>query len=335
MRAEPEKLGPLTLSTQVEHWSLVSPFRITGRIWEVIDVLRVTVGAYGAAGLGEATGVYYRNETPWLMSQQIERVRSAIERGINRDALQCLLPSGGARSALDNALWDLEAKVTGRSVWQIAGLSKPRALLTTFTCGADTPRQMAAAARSYRGARAIKLKLTGETVDADRVRAVRESLPDIWLSVDANQGFTQRSLESLMPTLSEARVQLIEQPFTIGQEALLEGFHSPIPIAADESVQCLADVPGLVGRFSVMNIKLDKCGGLTEGLAMARRAQELGLECMVGNMMGTSLAMAPAYLVGQLCKVVDLDGPVFLKTDRPVAVQYTDGMITCPEALWG
>jgi L-alanine-DL-glutamate epimerase-like enolase superfamily enzyme len=229
----------------------------------------------------------------------------------------------------------LEAKLGGRAAWQLAGLEKPRPLLTTFTCGAEAPETMAATARAYANARAIKVKLTGEPIDAERVRAVREAKAGAWLGVDANQGFTRASLLKLMPVLQEARVALIEQPFPIGQESLLDGLQSPIPIAADESVQTLADVPGLAGRVQVINIKLDKCGGLTEGLAMARRARELGLDCMVGNMLGTSLAMAPAFLVGQLCKIVDLDGPVFLKADRAIAVEYTDGTIRCPQALWG
>jgi L-alanine-DL-glutamate epimerase-like enolase superfamily enzyme len=246
------------------------------------------------------------------------------------------LPAGGARNALDCALWDLEAKLTGRSVWQLAGLEKPRSIVTTLTCGADTPQNMAAKAKGdYVNARAIKLKLTGESSDRDRVRAVREARPDVWLGVDANQGFTRESLEQLMPTLIDARVELIEQPFRIGEEALLDGFESPIPIAADESVQTSADIQSMVGRFNMINIKLDKSGGLTEGLAMARAAQRLGLELMVGNMIGTSLAMAPAFLLGQLCRVADLDGPTFLKADRPVGVEYVDGHIACGEELWG
>jgi L-alanine-DL-glutamate epimerase-like enolase superfamily enzyme len=224
---------------------------------------------------------------------------------------------------------------TGRRTWQIAGLDPPRPLLTTFTVGADKPEKMASGARAYADAKAIKLKLTGEPLDADRVRAVRAARPDVWLGVDANQGFTRVFLETLMPVLEEARVELIEQPFKIGQEAQLDGFNSPIPVAADESAQGLADVRRLIGRFNVVNIKLDKCGGLTEALAMARKARRLGLDVMVGNMVGTSLAMAPSFLVGQLCQVVDLDGPVFLSTDRDVTVRYSDGFISCDDRLWG
>jgi L-alanine-DL-glutamate epimerase-like enolase superfamily enzyme len=194
---------------------------------------------------------------------------------------------------------------------------------------------MAATALAYRDARAIKLKLTGEPIDADRVRAVRSARPDVWLGVDGNQGFTRPALEKLLPVLVDTKVALIEQPLPIGQEALLDGLRSPIPLAADETVQSLADVASLLGRFQVMNIKLDKCGGLTEGLAMARTARELGLDVMVGNMLGTSLAMAPAFVLGQLCKVVDLDGPLFLAADRAAAVGYKGGYINCPPGLWG
>jgi L-alanine-DL-glutamate epimerase-like enolase superfamily enzyme len=194
---------------------------------------------------------------------------------------------------------------------------------------------MAARASRYTQARALKLKLTGESSDAERVRSVRRTRPDVWLSVDANQGFTRQSFEELLPVLVENDVRLIEQPFAIGQDALLDGLRVPLPIAADESVQCLTDIAGLTGRYSMINIKLDKCGGLTEGLAMARAARDLGLDVMVGNMGSTSLGVAPAYLLGQLCEVVDLDGPVFLVRDREIAVDYSAGLIHCPAALWG
>jgi L-alanine-DL-glutamate epimerase-like enolase superfamily enzyme len=328
-------MGPLTLRTEIERWPLVAPFRITGYTWEVLDTLLVSLGKDGYVGRGEAHGVYYLHDNPASMIKQIESLRTTIEGGISRESLQSILPPGGARNAMDCALWDLEAKLRGRSAWQIAELGNPQPLLTTFTCGADEPKKMAALARAYTDARAIKLKLTGEPIDAERVRAVREAREDVWLGVDANQGFTRAFLERLMPTLTETRVALIEQPFPIGQESLLDGFQSPIPVAADESVQSLSDIPRVVGRFNVVNIKLDKCGGLTEGLAMARAARDLGIETMVGCMTATSLAMAPAFLVGQLCSVVDLDGPVFLKSDRAIPVQYTDGFISCPQQLWG
>lgn len=333
-RREPSE-GPLKLRTTIEQWTLKAPFRITGYVWDRIEVLVVEIESEGRVGRGEAAGVYYKNDKPPSMRKQIESLRRTIEAGITREALQRLLPPGGARNAVDCALWDLEAKLDAREAWRSAGLSRIDPLVTTMTCGADEPAKMAAAANGFGDVRAIKLKLTGEPVDAARVHAVREAKPDVWLGVDGNQGFTRAALEKLLPTLGEARVSLIEQPFPVGQEAWLDEVFSPIPIAADESVQCLIDIEPLVGRFQVINIKLDKCGGLTEGLAMARKARDLGLDCMVGNMIGTSLAMAPALLVGQLCKVVDLDGPAFITSDRENPVRYEDGYISCPDTLWG
>jgi L-Ala-D/L-Glu epimerase / N-acetyl-D-glutamate racemase len=329
-------IEPLQLTIETERWPLITPFRITGHTWEFLEVVRVELRKNGQVGQGEAAGVYYRRDTPASMREQIERQRLKIESGLSREILQTLLPPGGARNAVDCALWDLEAHLTGQPAWQLAGLEPPHPLLTTFTCGADTPEKMASTATTgYQQARAIKLKLTGEPIDADRVRAVRAARPDVWLGVDANQGFTRASLETLLPVLVEARVSLIEQPFPVGQEALLDGLRSPIPLAADESVQSLADIPRVAGKVSVVNIKLDKCGGLTEALAMARAARASGMDCMVGNMIGTSLAMAPAFLVGQLCKVVDLDGPIFLREDRSLTVRYIHGEIDIPKGLWG
>jgi L-alanine-DL-glutamate epimerase-like enolase superfamily enzyme len=330
-----EAIGPLELRAKVEQWPLTRSFRISGYTFEKIDVLFVELEKSGCVGRGEAAGVYYKGDSPVRMLEEVKRCASILEGGFTDETLRGMLCSDGARNAVDCALWDLRAKLTGRPVWELAGLDAPRPLLTTFGCGAESPEEMTKVARSYQGARAIKLKLTGEDVDADRVRAVREGCPDVWLAVDANQGFTRPFLEKLMPVLTDARVSLIEQPFSVGQEDLLDGFHSPIPIAADESVQHPSDIQALATRFNVINIKLDKSGGLTDALAMARMARDLGLETMVGNMIGTSLAMAPAILVGQLCSVVDLDGPLFLKNDRAETVQYCEGMVRFPEGSWG
>lgn len=327
-------IGPLNLQVAIERWPLAIPFRITGYMWVAADLILVTLEKDGQVGRGEAMGVYYKNETPDSMVKQIELARNEIENGISRESLQRLLPRGGARCAVDCALWDLEAKLTQRPAWQIAELQEPKPLRATFTIAADTPEAMASFARDM-DMQAIKLKLTGEPADADRVRAVRAIRPDVWLNVDANQGFSINSLECLMPVLVESQVELIEQPFPIGQEYLLDDFRSPIPIAADESLQGLSDLPSLVGRFNVANIKLDKCGGLTEALLMARSARALGLDLMVGNMLGTSLSTAPGFLLGQLCKVIDLDGPIALKNDREIAVQYAGGLLTCPKGVWG
>jgi L-Ala-D/L-Glu epimerase len=326
----------VALTVTRESYPLREPFNITGHRMTVTEVVMVALQCGPHSGRGEAAGVFYlENNDPPSMVQQIEAVRARIEAGIDRRALQGLLPPGGARNALDCALWDLEAKMSSAPAWQLAGLESLRPLLTTFTVSANKPDKMAADARAYAGAKALKLKLTGQPIDADRVRAVRATAPAAWLAVDGNQGFTRASLEALLPVLIDNRVQLIEQPLRIGEDRELAGLRSPIQIAADESVQLLADIPSLVGRYDVINIKLDKCGGLTEGLAMAREARRLHLGVMVGNMIGSSLAMAPAFVLGQLCDVVDLDGPVFLSGDRSPSVCYDQGMISVPASLWG
>lgn len=333
--ATPFFADQLTMSIDVEKWTYTAPFRITGFVRNAIEVIVVSLERDGQVGRGEAAGVRYHDSTVTKMVRQLKAIGPRIAAGINRDSVQAMLPAGGARNALDCALWDLEAKVSHRPVWQLAGLERPHSLLTMYTCGADEPENMAHQAQLYTNARAIKLKLTGEPSDGERVKRVREARPDVWLSVDANQGFSRASLSRLMPLLIECRVAIIEQPFPAGEEALLDGFHSPIPIVADESVQSLLDIPTLVGRFDAINIKLDKCGGFTEGLVMARAARSAGLKVMVGNMGGTSLAMAPAFLLGQICDFADLDGPLFLDKDRALAARYSEGFITCPESLWG
>lgn len=326
--------NPLGLEMAIEKWSLKTPVRVTGHTVFEADILVVTISDGHHHGRGEAAGVYYHDDTPIAMLAALDRVRPSIEQGITRNELRALLPPGGARNAVDCALWALEAARAGRSVSDLAGVGPLRPLLTTYTIGADTPAAMADHARSYVGAKAIKLKLLGDGLDADRVAAVRAARGDAWLAVDANQGFTQPSFDALISSLVSARVELIEQPFPIGSEALLDGYNGPIPIAADESAQSLSDLEALVGRFQVVSIKLDKSGGLTEGLLMVETAKRLGLRVMVGSMPGTSLAMAPAYVLGQLCEIVDLDAPMFLAEDRSTAVRFENGYVYCDEAVW-
>lgn len=329
-------MATLQLRIAVEHVELAAPFRISGFVFERQEIVVVTLSDGALRGRGEASGVYYLGDDAKKMVAALEAHRPEIERGVDRESLQHLLPPGGARNAVDCALWELDAVRSGRSVWQLAGLRAAHPLVTTFTLGADSPDVMAAGARKYTHARSLKLKLTGEPdLDIARIRAVRASRPGVWIGVDANQGYDIANLGRLIPALVDANVSLLEQPLARGREADLEGFESPVPIAADESALSLADVPAVVGRFQVVNIKLDKCGGLTEALAIAARARELGLKVMVGNMVGTSLAMAPGFVVGQLCDVVDLDGPIFLKRDRTPAATYADGKIWCGEDLWG
>ncbi len=326
----------VTMTLQNEPLPLAAPFRISGYVFDAMPATVVRLDDGRFEGRGEAAGVYYLDDRPEGMLATLEALREPIEAGLTRDALRRLLPPGGARNALDCALWELEARRAGVPAWQLAGVDRPRPLLTTFTVGADAPEVMAAAARGYAAARAIKLKLTGEAdLDGERVRAVRAARPDVWLAVDANQGYRPDTLQVLLPALHAAKVSLLEQPCKRGQEAELDGVDHAIPIAADESVQGLDEVEALVGRFDVVNIKLDKCGGLTEGLLIAERARALGMKVMVGNMAGSSWAAAPGFILGQQCDVVDLDGPVFLKQDRTPAVSYRDGLVDCPDAVWG
>jgi L-Ala-D/L-Glu epimerase len=329
-------MAALKLHVAVEKLRLASPFRISGYVFEAQDAVVVTLDDGEHRGRGEASGVYYLNDNAPEMVAAIEANRAAIEGGITRAALQRVMPAGGGRNAVDCALWELEAQQLGKEVWEIAGLPSVKPLITTFTMGADDPEKMADGARKFSQARALKMKLTGELdLDIARVKAVRAARPHTWLGVDANQGYTVQDMDRLLTTLVDCDVALLEQPIRRGNESDLDGFTSPIPIAADESALTLADVPGLVGRFNVVNIKLDKCGGLTEALAIAREAKRLGLGVMVGNMVGTSWAMAPAFVVGQLCDIVDLDGPIFLAKDRTPSLTYDQGTVWCGEDVWG
>lgn len=325
----------VVLETHIEKLPLKQPFHITGYTFTACDALVVTLRDGEFTGRGEGLGVYYRHDTPTSMIEQVEALRGVIENGVTREQVLELLPPGGARNALDCALWDLEAKRQGVSVWQLASLAEPRPLLTTYTLSADAPEQVEAAAREFHGARAIKLKLTNDPLNAERVKAARRACPDAWLMVDANQGFTRETLREVVPTFIEAGVSVIEQPFPIGQEALFDGLECPIPFAADESVQDRSDLARLTGRVQIINIKLDKCGGLTAGLALAQEARKLGFQLMVGNMGGTSWSMGPAFVLGSLCSVVDLDGPMFIRADRDPAISYEDGRVWCPDEVWG
>jgi L-alanine-DL-glutamate epimerase-like enolase superfamily enzyme len=329
-------MAALELTYRVETHRLAAPFRISGYVFETSDVVVVELYDGQFTGRGEAAGVYYLGDDSSNIVAELDAHRSLIESAADREELLDLMPRGGARNAVDCALWDLEAKREGTDALKIARIDKARPLVTTFTLGADDPKVMADGALRHVGAQAIKVKLTGELkLDIERVAAIRAARPDVWLGVDANQGFTREDLDQLVSALSQHRVSLLEQPLKRGAEADLDGYRCPIPIAADESALGLDDVAGLVGRFDVINIKLDKCGGLTEALMIANEARRLGLGVMVGNMVGTSLAMAPAFVVGQHCDVVDLDGPTFLTEDRKPSCDYRDGTIWCGGEVWG
>jgi L-alanine-DL-glutamate epimerase-like enolase superfamily enzyme len=326
-----------TVGLAVERFALREPFHIAGHVFTETRVLVATVGEAGCVGRGEGAGIYYLGDDAEHMLAEAKRAAPAVAAGCPRADLQALMPPGGARNALDCALWDLEARLSGTPVWMLAGLDRPpQPLPTLHTLGADSPERMANAALRIDPSAPLKVKLTGElSLDKARLVAIRDARPEAWIAVDANQGYDRDGLLSLLPELERLSIAQVEQPLRRGDEGAMEGLPRSIPFVADESALTLADTDGLPGRFHMVNIKLDKCGGLTEALAIARRARQLGLGVMVGNMVGTSLSMAPGYLVGQLCDVVDLDGPMFLAADRSAGVAYRQGRIHCPPSLWG
>lgn len=312
-----------------------APFRITGHLFTALDCLVVEVGEAGRIGRGEAAGVYYLDDSVEHALEQVLAITPEIERGLDRAALQHLLPAGGARNAVDCALWDLECKLSGRSIWARSGFA-PRKLTTCQTIGVlATPADSASAAAALAGYKLIKLKLDHDR-PIDRVRAVRAARPDVRLVVDANQGFTLPLLQECLPEFAKCGVELIEQPLPRGADAELENLPREVPLCADESCLHRGDLELAARRYDIINIKLDKSGGLTEGLLLADDILARGLDIMVGNMLGTSLAMAPAYLVGFKSRIVDLDGPVALQSDRSGAIVYAQGVMS-PYAseLWG
>ena len=312
------------------------PFRITGYVFEAMPSIIARIAEGRRAGRGEAAGVYYLGDDQQHMIETVEEVRQQVEDGVSRDELQHLLPPGGARNALDCALWELESLTEQVPVWTLAGVPRPQPLVTTFTLPADDPEVLAGKIGRLSSAKAIKLKLDGNVdLDRERMRVVREARPDAWLGVDANQGFTADNLGQLEQAAREFSVSLIEQPLRRGDEAALDGWRPGIPIAADESILDMEELRERAHHFDVINIKLDKCGGLTEALAIAREARRLGKQVMVGNMGGSTLAMAPGFILAQLCDVVDLDGPFGLADDPLAERIYKEGKIFVPNELWG
>lgn len=312
-----------------------TPFRIAYRTRTHAQTVQLELRDGDFVGRGEALGVSYRHETVDTLIEQLEQVAGDIRNGVSRADLQKILPAGGARNALDCALWDLEAKRQGRRVWELAGFGPPRSLQTTYTIGADTPRIMSEKARAVPQCSMLKLKMTG-TEDLERVAEVRRARPDAQLLVDANQAWNENRLRQFMPRLVELKVCLIEQPLPAGEDDALSGFTSPIPLCADESCQTTDSIAALLGKYQYANIKLDKTGGLSEALRLGSEARARGLKLMVGCMGGSSLSMAPAFVVGQWCEVVDLDGPLLLTSDVSDGIDYRGDRLSPPSVrLWG
>jgi len=327
----------MTTSVSIERVSipLHEPLVITGHSFSHLNTVWVTLEQDGVMGRGEGTGSYYLGETQDSIVEAIESITPALEAGLTRDGLQDLLPPGGARNAVDCALWDLECKRSGQSIWERLSIT-PRELTTVATIGVGDASAMAAHATRWSSYPHLKIKLSADS-PVEKLRAIRDARPDATLVVDANQGWSFSELEAYLPSLVDLDIAMVEQPLPRGGDAQLEGFDSPIPLGADESCLSLAELDSAVSRYDVINIKLDKCGGLTEALAMVEAAQKAGKSLMVGNMTGSSLSMAPSFVVGQFCEFVDIDGPLLLRHDIGHGLTYSpEGVVSPPSAeLWG
>jgi L-alanine-DL-glutamate epimerase-like enolase superfamily enzyme len=309
-------------------------FRISRGARTESVVVTATVEQDGARGRGECVPYARYGESVESVLAQVESARALVEGG-GRDALQAALPAGAARNALDCALWDLEARRAGKRVWELAGLAAPGPVTTAYTLSVDTPENMERAARDAAARPLLKLKLTGEG-DLERVAAVRRGAPDSRLIVDANEAWTAEHYAAFAAKLAPLGVELIEQPLPAGKDDGLARVAHPIPVCADESCHDTASLAGLAGRYEAVNLKLDKTGGLTEALRLREAARAAGHRLMVGCMVGTSLAMAPALLVAQGAEWVDLDGPLLLARDRDPGLAYRGSVVEPPPAaLWG
>jgi L-alanine-DL-glutamate epimerase-like enolase superfamily enzyme len=322
--------------TTAESWPLAIPFTIARETITALPLLHLAIEHDGVTGYAEAAGVDYQGDTPESLAAEVAAYLDGRSAPPSRDRLLTEMRPGGARNAIDCALWDWEAKHQRRRAAAIAGLPEPRALVTALSIGIDSPDAMAAIARTQPDAALFKLKLGGhDGLDIARVAAVRAAAPRAEITVDCNEGWGLSELNAAVPELVAYGVTLIEQPLAAAADSALAGYTGNIPLCADESFADITDLPRLA-LYSAVNIKLDKCGGLTAALAIADAAQALGKDLFVGCMIGTSLGMAPAFLVGQRCRWVDLDGPLLLSTDRNPAIRY-DGTVMQPfgPEVWG
>ncbi len=322
-----------TLSASVEIWPVAGSFIISRGVKTEVAVVVATISDGNVTGRGEGTPIYYHGETAEACAKAIRDWRGEL----NRAVVLAGMPPGAARNALDGALWDYEAKRSGVAVWQAAGLASPQPLESAITISLGEPDVMQghATKQATAGHRLIKLKLAGDG-DVERVAAVRRGAPLARLVVDANEAWTGLDVAALAAELVPHGVELIEQPVKAGEDHLLDGIVSPIPLGADESCHDRADLARCLGRYQAINIKLDKAGGLTEAMALAAEARAAGLKLMVGCMLSTSLGIAPAMLLGAQADWVDLDGALLLAKDREGGGRFKDGMLLPPApGFWG
>jgi L-alanine-DL-glutamate epimerase-like enolase superfamily enzyme len=328
----------LRIEAKEEVWPLKEVFRISRGSRSESRVVVVTVSDGRHAGRGECVPIARYNQTTASVLAQIESIKSAKD--LDRQKLQQLLPAGAARNALDCALWDLEAKVSGKRAWELANIPMVPEVETSFTISLDTPEKMAASAAAFAQGSGVpgilKLKLGGDELDLARVGAVRDAAPAARLLIDANESWSPSHYQKIAPALKQFGIELIEQPFRADADDFLETLDHPVPVCADESCHTTADLPRLKNRYEVVNVKLDKTGGLTEALALSERARESGFKLLIGCMVCTSLGIAPARLLAHAADYVDLDGPLLLAGDRHHGLSYQNGKIGMPSReLWG
>ncbi len=326
---------PLTLELATERWPIAGSFGISrgSKTEAVVVVAELRDGK--ARGRGECVPYARYGESVESVTAQMSAIRPLLDAGLDRRTLQTAMPPGAARNALDCAFWDLEAKRSGRAAYEIAGLPTPHAVTTTFTISLAAPADMALAAKKSSSRTLLKVKLGAEG-DVERIAAVRAAAPAATLVVDANEGWNEQNLAANFAACVEAGVALIEQPLPDGRDQVLARMRRPIPVCADESVHDCASLSALAGKYDAVNIKLDKAGGLTEALAMVAEARRQNFSIMAGCMVATSLAMAPAMLLAQMARFVDLDGPLLLSKDRANGLRYVDSLVYPPSpSLWG
>ncbi len=325
----------ISLEVTSESWPIAGTFTISRGSKTQADVVFVELQSNGFKGRGECVPYARYNETTDSVREQIEALRKEFANGLDRHALQSLMPAGAARNAVDCALWDLEAKQSGKRAWELAGIDAMRPCTTAYTLSLDTPLNMQKKAAENAAMPLLKLKLSGPD-DLERVAAVRRGSPEARIIVDANEGWTEQNYNEIAPELQRLGVVMIEQPMPAGDDAVLANMQRSVMVCADESCHDTASLDDIIGKYDMINIKLDKTGGLTEALRLAKKASDSGLRIMTGCMVATSLSMAPAMIIAQLADIVDLDGPLLLAKDRDHGIPIQQGIMTEPSsALWG
>ncbi len=324
----------MQIDAHAEIWPLRQPFRISRGSRTEARVVVVTVSDGKQIGRGEGVPLTRYNQSIASVLAHIRSIEG--EKNLDRQSLHELLPAGAARNAMDCALWDLEARISGKRVWELANIQIVPEVETSLTISLDTPDKMAAAAKANAKLPILKLKLGGDDLDLSRVQAVRQATPAVRLLIDANESWSPSHYREIVLTLKESGVELIEQPFPADADAVLETLDHPIPVCADESCHTTADLPRLTNRYETINVKLDKTGGLTEALRLCKRARESGFKLLIGCMVCTSLGIAPARLLASFANWIDLDGPLLLAGDRDNPVPYAKERIGIPpRELWG